>query len=64
MTWKDCPVKCGTLFHIRFEQLMQKYFSLELVLLAKLNMLFNMNYKIVIAFMFMLFCGLEKKILK
>jgi hypothetical protein len=25
MTWKDCPIECATLFHSRFEQLMQKY---------------------------------------
>jgi hypothetical protein len=25
MAWKDCPVECATLFHNRFEQLMQKY---------------------------------------
>jgi hypothetical protein len=56
MTWKDCLIECATIFHSRFEQL---------VLLVMLkNMLFDMNYNIVVLFMLMSFCGSKKKMLK
>jgi hypothetical protein len=25
MIWTNCPIECATLFHSRFEQLIQKY---------------------------------------
>jgi hypothetical protein len=37
MTWKDCPVKCGILFHNKFERLMQKYILFSIGVIGKVE---------------------------
>jgi len=37
MTWKDCLVECGILFHNRFEQLMQKYILFSTSVIGKVE---------------------------